>query len=166
MFNDKTQTRLKALETVVAKEQDRLFRAAYLRVGSRADAEDIVQDVFLKLFRSDENLRHVRNLEHYLFRSVTNSCRDFLRRRQFNLVGIETVESASVDESESLIYEEYLRISKLLETLPEEQAEVVRLKCTDGLKFREIAMILEIPEATAKSRYRYGISHIQKSLKD
>ena len=63
------------------------------------------------------------------------------------------------------IHEEFLRISKLLEGLSEEQQEVVRLKCTDGLKFRDIAKILDIPEATAKSRYRYAIEHIKKQFK-
>ena len=62
------------------------------------------------------------------------------------------------------MHEEFLRISKLLDGLSEQQQEVVRLKCTDGLKFREIARVLEIPEATAKSRYRYAIEHIQDKL--
>lgn len=52
----------------------------------------------------------------------------------------------------------------MLESLPEEQADIVRLKCSDGLKFREIAAILDIPEPTAKSRYRYAIAHIQKYI--
>ena len=68
-----------------------------------------------------------------------------------------------VSEDDRPMHEEYLRISKLLEGLSSEQQEVVRLKCTDGLEFREIAQILEIPEATAKSRYRYAIGHIQNS---
>ena len=63
------------------------------------------------------------------------------------------------------MHEEFLRIGKLLESLPDEQQEVVRLKCSDGLRFREIAAILGIPEPTAKSRYRYAIMHIQQMIK-
>ena len=66
MQKDKTQSRLKDLENLVLSQQDRLFALAYIRIGNRADAEDILQDVFLKLFRSEENLRHVNRLEHYL----------------------------------------------------------------------------------------------------
>ena len=62
------------------------------------------------------------------------------------------------------MHEEYLRITALLSSIPEEQAEVVRLKCVDGLKFREIAALLGIPLATAKSRYRYGIGHIRDNM--
>ena len=49
-MTDKTQQRLNVLESIIVREQDMLFRFAYMRVGRRADAEDIVQDVFLKLF--------------------------------------------------------------------------------------------------------------------
>ncbi len=65
MQNEKTYGRVRELETIVEREQDRMFRFAYMRVGNRADAEDIVQDVFLKLFRSEENLAHVRNDNYF-----------------------------------------------------------------------------------------------------
>ena len=151
MQEETKQNRLQELEALVAREQDRLFRFAYLRVGNRADAEDIVQEVFLKLYRSEERLHRVRQMEHYLLRAVNNAWD----------------EAGPLPESEEdkLMHETYLRISKVMENLPEEQAEVVRLKCTDGLKFREIASILDIPVATAKSRYRYAIAHLQKTLK-
>lgn len=164
MQKDKTQSRLKDLENLVMSQQDRLFALAYIRIGNRADAEDILQDVFLKLFRSEENLRHVNRLEHYLIRAVCNKCRDYQREKQYNLLPIDEAARVAIPEEDNDMHEEYLRISKLLEGLSEEQQEVVRLKCTDGLKFREIAKILDIPEATAKSRYRYAIEHIQNSL--
>ncbi len=164
MQNDKTYSRVRELETIVGREQDRMFRFAYMRVGNRADAEDIVQDVFLKLFRSGENLSHVRNLQHYLFRSINNACRDFLRRKNYNMIPIENAGAMEVPEDDRQMHEEYRRIGRLLEKLSEEQAEVIRLKCSDGLKFREIAKLLDIPLATAKSRYRYAIEHIRQEL--
>ena len=164
MQKDKTQTRLRDLERLVRSQQDRLFALAYIRIGNRPDAEDILQDVFLKLFRSEESLRSISHLEHYLIRAVCNQCRDYQRKKQYHLIPLEKAVQIPVSEDDRPMHEEYLRISKLLEGLSSEQQEVVRLKCTDGLKFREIAQILEIPEATAKSRYRYAIGHIQNSL--
>ena len=164
MTEDKTNARLKELERLVSRKQDMLFRFAYMRVGNRQDAEDILQDVFLKLFRSEENLKHINNLEHYLIRSVGNCCRDWQRKKKFNLLPIEDAGQIPIPDEDRQMHEEYLRISGMLESLPEEQAEIVRLKCSDGLKFREIAKLLEIPEATAKSRYRYAIAHIQKNI--
>jgi len=153
------------LEKIVLKEQDRLFRFAYMRIGNRSDAEDILQDVFLKLFRSEENLRHVSNLEYYLIRSVGNCCRDYQRKKHYNLLSLDHAGQIPIPDEDRQMHDEFLRISKMLESLPDEQQEVVRLKCSDGLKFREIATILEIPEATAKSRYRYAIEHIQNTIK-
>ncbi len=164
MTANKTNARLKELERLVSRKQDTLFRFAYMRVGDRQDAEDIVQDVFLKFFRSDHNLGLIRNLENYLLRSVGNACYDWLRRKKYNLLPLKEAKGIIVPDEDRQIHEEYLRISKMLESLPEEQAEIVRLKCSDGLKFREIAKLLEIPEATAKSRYRYAIAHIQKNI--
>jgi len=70
-----------------------------------------------------------------------------------------------VGESDRQIHEEYVRISRLLESLPPEQREIVRLKCYDELTFKQIAELQDIPEATAKSRYRYAIMHLQQMIK-
>ena len=162
-MTDKTQQRPNELESIIVREQDMLFRFAYMRVGRRADAEDIVQDVFLKLFRSSENLKSVRNVKHYLIRSISNACNDFHRRKQ-DILPLETAEREMVSDDDLKMYEEYLRITALARTLPPEQREVLYMKCIDGLKFREISDILDIPEATVKSRYRYAIQAIQKQL--
>ena len=162
-MTDKTQQRLNELEILIVKEQDMLFRFAYMRVGSRADAEDIVQDVFLKFFRSSEDLCSVRNVKHYLIRSISNACRDFHRRKQDNLP-LEKADKEIVSNDDLKMHEEYLRITELAGRLPQEQKEILYMKCIDGLKFREIADILEIPQATVKSRYRYAIQGIQKQL--
>ena len=162
-MKNETQNRLDELETVIVREQDMLFRFAYMRVGNRADSEDIVQDVFLKLFRSSENLMSVRNVKHYLIRSISNACMDFHRRRQDTLP-LEKADKEAVPDEDVKMYEEYLRITALARTLPPEQREVLYMKCIDGLKFREISDILDISEATVKSRYRYAIQGIQKQL--
>ena len=162
-MTDKTQQRLNELESIIVREQDMLFRFAYMRVGRRADAEDIVQDVFLKLFRSSESLRTVRNIKHYLIRSISNACKDFHRRKQ-DILPLEKAEREMVSDDDLKMYEEYLRITALARTLPPGQRDVLYMKCIDGLKFREISDILDIPEATVKSRYRYAILAIQKQL--
>ena len=162
-MTEKTQQRLNELESIIVREQDMLFRFAYMRVGRRTDAEDIVQDVFLKLFRSSESLSSVRNVKHYLIRSISNACKDFHRRKQ-DILPLEKAEREMVSDDDLKMYEEYLRITVLARTLPQEQREVLYMKCIDGLKFREISDILDIPEATVKSRYRYAIQGIQKQL--
>ena len=104
-MTDKKQQRLNELEGIIVREQDMLFRFAYMRIGRREDAEDIVQDVFLKLFRSSESLRSVRNIKHYLTRSISNACKDFHGRQQ-NILQLEKAEREMVaDESENVTIE-------------------------------------------------------------
>lgn len=69
-----------------------------------------------------------------------------------------------LDSSEPELREEYERIAGLLATLPEEQAEVIRLKTADSLTFARIAEITGSTEATVKSRFRYGIGKLRKLI--
>ena len=69
-----------------------------------------------------------------------------------------------IAESENF-EEEFRVINFLLSKLPENQSEIIRLHLHSELTFKEISEILKIPEATAKSRFKYGIEHIRKELK-
>lgn len=164
MDSTSQQTRLKQLERIVVQEQDKLFKFAYLRIGNRDDAEDLVQNVLLKLFCSEEHLNSIRNLEQYLFKSLHNQCLDYFRKKNIQLLPIDEATLIPDHEEDQEIFDEYLRIAKLLNTLPAEQQEVIRLRCTDQCKFKDIAKILGISLATVKSRYRYAIQHLQNSL--
>lgn len=163
MQNENKKTKLERLEAIIDRRQHDMFRFAYMRTGSRADAEDIVQEVFLRLFRSEEDLSRIDDVERYLWRSIANRCRDFHRRRRRTDVSAEQADDiAEPDDRE--MHDEYLRIERLLAGLPDEQVETVRLRCTDSLTFAEIAELTDTSEATAKSRWRYAIEHLRKSF--
>ena len=76
------ETKLKLLERIVDRRQDSLYRFAYICTGSQADAEDIVQDVLLRLFHSDCNLDRIDDVERYLWRAIANRCCDYHRHRR------------------------------------------------------------------------------------
>ena len=150
-------------DSIVSQYQDRLFRFAFMRTGIREVAEDMVQDVLLRLFRARSKGFEINNTEYYLLRSIGNACIDYHRRSRPTLLPLdEAVEIPDTPDRD--ITEEFLRINRLLDKIPYEQAETVRLKCHDGLTFRQIAELQQIPEATVKSRYRYAIQHIKEKL--
>jgi RNA polymerase sigma-70 factor (ECF subfamily) len=105
------------------------------------------------------------NVGLYVIRAVSNACTDYLRRKPLRMVNLNEAKEIPVSEGDRQIHEEFVRINKMLDSLPAEQAELVRLKCYDDLTFRQIAELQNIPEATVKSRYRYAIMHIQQMLK-
>lgn len=156
---------LTELERIVVERQDWLFRFAYMRIGIREDAEDVVQESLLSVFRRLREQTGIGNVEQYVIRAVSNACTDYFRRKPMQVVTLDKAGQVSVGEADSQIHEEFVRISRLLDTLPEEQSEIVRLKCYDELTFKQIAELQGIPEATAKSRYRYAIMHIQQRIK-
>ena len=114
------------------------------------------------------------------FICVHNSCRSQIAEALGKHLASDVFESYSAGtETKPQINQDAVRLmkelygidmeltqkSKLLEDIPQEQAEIVRMKCYDNLTFREIAELEEIPEATVKSRYRYAIQHIQQRLR-
>ncbi len=163
-MNKETEQILAELERIVTERQDWLFRFAYMRIGIREDAEDVVQESLLSVFRRLREQTGIGNVEQYVIRAVSNACTDYFRRKPMQVVTLDKAGQVSVGEADSQIHEEFVRISRLLDTLPEEQSEIVRLKCYDELTFKQIAELQGIPEATAKSRYRYAIIHIQQRI--
>ena len=138
--------------------QESLFRYAFFRRGDRADAEDIVQDAFLKIASATSS---VQNPKAYLYRVVTNSCINLQRRKsRFQPIEPKIPSQSSSDEYEAR--EEQQRIAQLLGTLPDKQAEVIRLHIHASLKFTEIAEVLEIPVTTVKSRFTSGIERLKQ----
>ena len=133
-------------------------RCAPRSTGSRSDAEDIVQETFLKLLTASGGIAHPRA---YLYRSVANACCDLKRRRTF----YEPLRADQPqDDPDPALREEAERLAALLDRIPPEQAEVIRLHTFASLRFTEIAEILDIPVTTVKSRFQYGIEKLRNRL--
>jgi RNA polymerase sigma-70 factor (ECF subfamily) len=160
----KSNKRYKRLEAVIEQNQDYLFRFAYFRIGNREDAEDILQDIFLKLFEKEFIIENDESMRMYLYRMVYNACIDWHRHKQQEPIPLEQVQVT--DDEEQALQEEYHRIWKMLSCLPPEQADVITMHLTDGLTFVEIAKVTETPETTIKSRFKSGIDKLRKRLKN
>ncbi len=160
-----SEQHMKRFESLIAERQDWLFRFAYMRVGRREDAEDIVQEVFMSMFCKMKKDKDIKDIDRYMIRSVSNACADYHRRRKQKHIQIDDMKDIPVAEADRQIHDEFTRINRQLDSLPAEQAETVRLKCYDNLTFNQIAELKNIPEGTVKSRYRYAITHIQQRLR-
>ena len=158
-------------ETAFADLYDRfapaLFRVALLVLGSREEAEDAVQDVFVGLVRARQGLAGVENLRAYLFTALRHAtaqraaCRD--RARAVPLEAVPEPASSAVSRREA---DSVVRLERALRTLPAEQRELVALKVDGGLTFAEIAALLGLSPNTAASRYRYALEKLRAALKE
>lgn len=157
---------LSDLVRVIGMERDALLTYACYRLGNRSDAEDVLHDCYLKLHErfTDGQEGAKLNIRNYVFRSLSNLCTDRLADRTRHLtvdLGQQDVEETDTDNRES----EYCRITSVLDRIPEEQAEVIRLRMYGNRSFAEISNILQVPLPTVKSRFLYGIEKIRKAMK-
>jgi RNA polymerase sigma-70 factor, ECF subfamily len=146
----------------------RLVRYAFRQLGDYQEAEDVVQQVFVRAFVDHPGRKKVLAVGPYLYRSVANACTDVLRRRNCAAVfreeiGTEQLLAGSDGPAEiAQAAEGLLRAESLLSHLPKEQAEAIRLRVFDGLRLIEIADVLECPLNTVCSRLRYGFQRLRK----
>lgn len=152
------------VEAVFTEELQSLYRYACYRLGERDAAQDVIQELYLKLHQ--QGLREVRNVRCYLYRVLSNSCTQLLRnRRRIEFVDVTSLRDLHAEDiTPSDFEQEQALIARLLAALPDEQSEVIRLHLHAGCTFAEIAEILDEPLPTVKSRYRYGIEHLRKEL--
>ena len=141
-----------------------LYRTAARMLGSAADAEDAVQEVFASIVRSRQRIAGVANLEAYLFVSLRRAAGRIRRRERFgptadldeSWMAVRAGEGKGPDESENL--------RRAVERLPVEQRETLALKIDGQLTFARIGEVLGISPNTAASRYRYALEKLRQVL--
>lgn len=158
---------MEQLARLMEEEKENLYRYACYRLGDEAEAEDVLQEVFLTLCDKAHLLTEVKDMRNYLFRTLTNQCGMLLRKLQkreetmvddWSRLQVQDVEPRNFEQ-------EFLLIDRLLATLPTEQSEVIRLHIHGGRTFVDIASILDEPLPTVKARYRYGIDKLRNGLR-
>lgn len=140
---------------------DRLYGWLLVHLRSAADAEDVVQETFVRLARARKKLRRVDNLTAYVFSIARNEAARIRKRaaRQHELV---RPMSEGVDATIALEQGEV--VERSLQRLSDEQREVVHLKLYGDLTLREIAEITGLPPGTVATRYRAALVKLRESL--
>jgi RNA polymerase sigma-70 factor, ECF subfamily len=160
----RTRTEFAAM---VEAYQDRLVRYALRRLGRRAEAEDVVQDVFVRAYARLGDSEAVTRVSSYLYRMAANACTDTLRKRRRAPVTLHREQAERIPDprkgvgDEAAAFDELRRVEAVLARLPKRQAEVVRLRILDDLRFVEIAEVLGCSVGTVKSRLRYGLQKLR-----
>lgn len=152
---------IREFEALVEAIQDRLLHFAFYRLGNLQDAEDVVQEAFVRAYADREKLRKITWVTPYLFRMVGNRCMDLLRKRQRAGPELHEASAASPPDESGL---EQRRIEGLLSRLPQREADVLRLRVFTELQFDEIAVVVGRSVPTVRSRFRYGIEKLRKIL--
>lgn len=148
------------LTDAMESHKQRLFRYACYRTGSVAEAEDILQDVYLRLLERQGDVEKVANLPAYIFRALVNACAS--RAVAPRYVELASPEVPEMEAEPDTFEEEAERIAALVAMMPDESREVIRLKIYAGLTFDEVAETLGVSPSTAKRRYYAGLESLRQ----
>jgi RNA polymerase sigma-70 factor (ECF subfamily) len=146
---------------------DRVHRYLIIRLGSRADADDVLQETFVHLARTRRKLAVVENLTAYVFAAARNESSRLLERtsretrRRAELSAASLLEGVS-DEPAAREAAEW--VCHALRQLGADVREVLELKVYAGLTFREIAELTGLPQGTVATRYRRALEVLRKEL--
>lgn len=163
----------RACRAIVYRYQRLLYSIAYRLLGDHGEADDAVQQVFIRFFEKTGRLRRARALKTYLARSTTNECIDRLRRlkrrQTISLEGLGAAETLALEDAqtpqESIKRKEFAALIKwALAQLSEKQRKVVVLSFTEGLSYAEIAEVLGCEEVTVRTHLHRARKRLQKLL--
>lgn len=167
-----------SLDLLVDHFAGRVFGFLYRMTGSRHDAEDLMQEVFVRLVRMIGAYQHDGRFEPWLFRIAANLVRDRLRRtrRGPRIVALSTPNGDDSDGLDSMVAasdavdarlvhgEEVGALGRALQRLPEAEREVVMLRHFSQMSFKEIAEATGVPLGTALARGHRGLARLREIM--
>jgi RNA polymerase sigma-70 factor (ECF subfamily) len=145
----------------------KLYGIAYKFLGNQTDAEDIVQETYIKLWHRRGELESLVNPESYAVTLLKNSCLDFIRKVKPELSGIFEIDMPSADSLIAQIEnrDQLACIRDIMEQLPERQKQILQLKVWNNLSNEEIGKMTGLTQGNIKmiiSRARKTIKELYK----
>lgn len=153
-----------ALEELYRRHRDWVVALAWRFTGSQDDALDVLQETFAGFFGQFPGFALTGQLRSYLYPVVKHRCISLFRQRK-KVVSLEAARERGLEAAVELRWEPATGdFARLLERLPEEQREVVRLRFGLGFKLHEIAESMDVALGTVKSRLHNALKSLRKSL--
>ncbi len=162
---------IEAFEKVFHSFADRLYYFAYRYLRNQCDAEELVQDVFVKLWENRKNLDEKLSFSGYLFtiarNTIFNQSRKKVNERAYFDYVKTFITSSSSKTEEDLIYADVKAIvDKVVEELPPQRKRIYKMSREKGLTYREIANEINLSERTVEAHLRLALKTLSKVLDD
>jgi RNA polymerase sigma-70 factor (ECF subfamily) len=164
-FKDTSQKE-QAFTSIIKKYQEKLYWHIRRMVIDHDDANDILQNMFIKVWKSLENFREDSQLYTWLYRIATNECLTFLeQQKRRNSVSLSDVESGlsnkiKADENFDANKLEW-KLQLAIQHLPEKQRLVFNLRYYDEMPYEKMSRVLETSEGALKASYHHAAKKIE-----
>jgi RNA polymerase sigma-70 factor, ECF subfamily len=166
---------LDSFNQLVVRWERPIYALAYRVIGREEEARDVVQEAFLRAYRSIGGFRGQAKFSSWLYRITLNLCRDWIRRQKRapfvdTPEGVDVIELAGehgpVESVEDLVARKSLGeiVNRAMSVLSEDQRTAIVLKEYQGLTFQEIADLLGCPLSTVKTRLYQGLIVLRREL--
>ena len=155
------------LQVLFDLHRSKVMNLSWRMLGSQQEAEDALQEIFIKVFDRIKNYRGDSAFSTWVYRMTTNHCLDILRRRKIlSFMGFENVpEVADKKDSEKAVDLGFSPvIAKTLEKLPEKQKLCLLMREMDDLSYEDIALALQLSLGTVKSNIHRAKAFLKESL--
>ena len=142
-----------------------LFRFLCHRGMEQAVAEDMVQDIFVRIWQNRDRLKAADSLRPYLFQAARNELHMFLRKKKVRDTHADGVRNEAISYTLPFAsFDQKEHIDKAIATLPPTLREVFVLHRFDGLSYKEIAQLQEVSIKTVESRMSKALKHLRHRL--
>lgn len=154
--------------TVVKQYYPAIVFFAEKIIDNHAVAQEIAQDVFVKLWEQEQNFDNDTNIRNFLYLSARNRCLNYIRDTKRKQQREESIPLSPISEDDItntiILAEVWREIEHAINTLPEQCQKVIKLTFQEGKSTDEIATLLEITESTVRNQKARGLSLLKKSL--
>ena len=159
-----------AFREIVDEYQAFAYAVSYRFLGNAEDAEDVVQEVFIRLWKNLKNYKPEVKLTTWLYRIIANLCLDFLKsvygRQRKNKVDVESILQCTVGSDESMLAKEFNElIQEAAAALTSKQKAVFILRDLEDLSVEEVCGILSMSAGNVKSNLYYARQQMSEKLK-
>ena len=159
-------TREKAFTAIIKKYQEKLYWHIRRMVVEHEDANDVLQNVFIRVWNGLENFREDSQLYTWLYRIATNECLSYLeQQKRKSALSFDEMESGL---SNKIVADKYFDPNKLewklqlaIQQLPEKQRVVFTLRYYDEMPYEEMSRVLDTSEGALKASYHHAVKKIE-----
>ena len=154
-----------AMLALVHRFRNRVYSLCFRMTGQRQDAEDIVQESFMKAFEKLSGFQFRSAFKSWMYRIVINTAKNSLRSKKPN-VDIDSVQLKVDNVCESTLIDKQLieQAKIIIDVLPDKQKKAVSLRVFEDLSFKEVAESMDCPYDTAKANYRHGLLKLKEKM--
>ena len=165
------QTKERAFTELMKKYQERLYWHIRRLVVEHEDANDVLQNMFIKVWNGLENFREDSQLYTWLYRIATNECLSFLeQQKKRSAVSFEDIQdglSEQVKASENFDANKLeWKLQLAIQQLPEKQRVVFTLRYYDEMPYEEMSRVLDTSEGALKASYHHAAKKIEDFIKN